>query len=273
MRPMLGWTRSHSSEEGAAAEPASAAWCTPEAPAKSSRDGSPSRTWFSTSREASIDGQHPQRTGGGLTCSAVMLVCTVALALTTVVVMLCWILYVSVWPDAGGWRPPSLPRPALPELPEPDAVLGPQDEWFDFKPECGKVEKDLEYKVGKHFTDHLDHIPSWEMCCAMCQGIQDCEAWVWKENKALKDGEPHSCFIFDSVPSGRGEIPEGRQEERSFWTAAAPAVAAQTLIRSIRTRRSSRWWTWTPERRIRRRCNFELHRGGSPRGLRERFYG
>lgn len=175
-RPVLMWSRSQSSEEATLAEDAGISG------------------WL-RSKVGGLSEDRPvarPRSSAGSGCAAGMLVCTVAAALTTMVAMLGWVLYKMVWPEESFHLEP--PTPAMVEE---------KLAWFDFAPECGTVEKNVEYEVDLKSAQHLDHIPSWEMCCAMCHGIPSCEAWVWKENKAIKEGEPHSCFVLHGEPQKR----------------------------------------------------------------------
>jgi len=59
---------------------------------------------------------------------------------------------------------------------------------------CGLIEKDVDYDSEGKAAFTLDHIPSPDMCCAMCHGIPECTAWIWKEDSKL-DGCRYRCWV------------------------------------------------------------------------------
>jgi len=83
-----------------------------------------------------------------------------------------------------------------------------QDEDTQFKGKCRIVQKDIDYIAeGPGTGDYaLNHIPDPGMCCAMCQGIKDCVAWVWRDEKL--EGCPYKCWILTTAPK-QGTPTEG----------------------------------------------------------------
>lgn len=72
-----------------------------------------------------------------------------------------------------------------------------------FQGRCQLVEQNVDYEL--HWADKeafglgLDHIPSPDMCCAMCHGVPQCKSWTWVKN-ALPDGCPSQCWLKGGVP-------------------------------------------------------------------------
>jgi len=65
----------------------------------------------------------------------------------------------------------------------------------DFPSQCGKTEIDVEYKdETSGWGINYDHIPTPEMCCAMCQGVPKCKAYTWVKEAGL-DGCPSQCWL------------------------------------------------------------------------------
>jgi len=52
----------------------------------------------------------------------------------------------------------------------------------------------------------LDHIPSAEMCCAMCQGVEKCQSFTWVQDAGL-DGCPSQCWLKGGKPSATPSKP------------------------------------------------------------------
>lgn len=71
--------------------------------------------------------------------------------------------------------------------------------------QCGTVDQDTEYVLwGPQWGMPLDHIPSPEMCCAMCQGVPKCAAWTWVKDAGL-DGCPSQCWLKDRKPDAKNK--------------------------------------------------------------------
>jgi len=94
---------------------------------------------------------------------------------------------------------------------------------------CGVVENDVNYVVegnGSSWGYGLDHIPSPDMCCALCQGVPKCKAWVWVKD-ALLVGCPSQCWL-------KGGLPTKRHRGHGFVSGLPPPrpslVASRALI-------------------------------------------
>lgn len=68
---------------------------------------------------------------------------------------------------------------------------------------CRLLEQNVDYlPQGPGDGDYpLNHIPDPGMCCAMCHGIPECQAWVWKDGH-LQDC-PYQCWILVNAPQQR----------------------------------------------------------------------
>ncbi|CAK0828013.1 unnamed protein product [Prorocentrum cordatum] len=66
----------------------------------------------------------------------------------------------------------------------------------EFESSCGVTEVDVEYvdEVSGWGTNY-DHIPTPEMCCAMCQGEPRCKAFTWVKDAGLPDGCRSQCWL------------------------------------------------------------------------------
>jgi len=71
---------------------------------------------------------------------------------------------------------------------------------------CGTWENNTEYQVDGGWYTSMDHVPSAEMCCAMCQGVEKCKAFTWVKDAGL-DGCPSQCWLKGGEPSGKAEKP------------------------------------------------------------------
>lgn len=100
----------------------------------------------------------------------------------------------------------------------------------NFQSQCGKMDVDVEYQdETSGWGKNYDHIPTPEMCCAMCQGVPKCKAFTWVKEAGL-EGCPSQCWLkggtgiprpkkglvsglppprkaFDSLPSNKGAEP------------------------------------------------------------------
>jgi len=63
---------------------------------------------------------------------------------------------------------------------------------------CPRLEVDVEYKDNSGFGVNLDHIPSPELCCSLCQANPACKAFTWVKD-ALPDGDPGQCWLKGGV--------------------------------------------------------------------------
>jgi len=97
---------------------------------------------------------------------------------------------------------------------------------------CGKLEQNVEYVVPNAWFKHLDHIPSAEMCCALCQGEPKCLSFTWIQNAGL-DGCPSQCWLKGGTPQGtqvkQGAV-SGLPPPRKVFTGAPSAPATPTLF-------------------------------------------
>jgi len=65
----------------------------------------------------------------------------------------------------------------------------------DFPSLCGKTEVDVEYEAEEDsWGTNFDHIPTPEMCCAMCQGEPKCTSFTWVKDAGLK-GCKSQCWL------------------------------------------------------------------------------
>jgi hypothetical protein len=61
--------------------------------------------------------------------------------------------------------------------------------------QCPQMEVDVEYQDEvSGFGMNFDHIPSPDLCCALCQDNPQCKAFTWVKNAGL-DGCPSQCWI------------------------------------------------------------------------------
>lgn len=81
---------------------------------------------------------------------------------------------------------------------EPKSML---EEKFNqgYPSQCGKMEPNVEYIVENVWYTNLDHIPTAEMCCAMCQGNSRCMSFTWVQNAGLA-GCPSQCWLKGGTP-------------------------------------------------------------------------
>jgi len=73
---------------------------------------------------------------------------------------------------------------------------------------CGEWENNTEYQVDGGWYTSLDHVPSAEMCCAMCQGAAKCKAFTWVKNAGL-DGCASQCWLKGGEPTKKHHNKEG----------------------------------------------------------------
>jgi len=85
-----------------------------------------------------------------------------------------------------------------------DSLEGKAATWAPaFPSQCGKTEVDVEYvDEVSGWGINYDHIPTPEMCCAMCQGVKKCKAYTWVKNAGL-DGCPSQCWLKGGTGSPR----------------------------------------------------------------------
>lgn len=76
----------------------------------------------------------------------------------------------------------------------------------DGQSSCGKMEANIEYSgdLPDVWGTNFDHIPSAEMCCAMCHGLPKCKAFIWVKDAGL-DGNPSQCWMKGAVPPNKGQ--------------------------------------------------------------------
>uniref|UniRef100_A0A7S2M2N6 Apple domain-containing protein n=1 Tax=Zooxanthella nutricula TaxID=1333877 RepID=A0A7S2M2N6_9DINO len=60
------------------------------------------------------------------------------------------------------------------------------------------MDVDTEYQVDGGWGTNFDHIPTPEMCAAMCWGVPKCKAYTWVKNAGL-DGCPSQCWLKSAV--------------------------------------------------------------------------
>jgi len=75
-----------------------------------------------------------------------------------------------------------------------------------FRGRCGVPENNTDFVLSpedqQKFGMSFDHIPSPEMCCAMCHGVPECQAWTWVKDAGL-DGCPSQCWLKGGPPMRR----------------------------------------------------------------------
>mmetsp|Transcript_59697 Transcript_59697/g.155289 ORF Transcript_59697/g.155289 Transcript_59697/m.155289 type:complete len:581 (+) Transcript_59697:64-1806(+) len=94
---------------------------------------------------------------------------------------------------------------------------------------CGKKDEDTDYVLwGPQWGKSLDHIPDPEMCCAMCQGVPQCQSWTWIKDAGL-DGCPSQCWMKSRRPDkkvhGKSGYVSGLPPPRPPLRAAPPRSA------------------------------------------------
>jgi hypothetical protein len=84
-----------------------------------------------------------------------------------------------------------------------EAPLLQAQELSAFSGTCGTIEVETDYVLSaadqEVFGMSLDHIPSPDMCCAMCQGVPECKSWGWVKDAGL-DGCPSQCWLKGGLP-------------------------------------------------------------------------
>jgi len=72
-----------------------------------------------------------------------------------------------------------------------------------FAGQCGAMDQNMDYELSvadqEIFGTNMDHVPSAEMCCAMCQGVPQCKSWTWIKD-ALPDGCHGQCWLKGGLP-------------------------------------------------------------------------
>jgi len=81
---------------------------------------------------------------------------------------------------------------------------------------------------------NLDHIPTVEMCCALCQGNSKCKSFTWVENAGL-DGCPSQCWLKGGVPTQAQKQPKagvvsGIPPPRKVFTGLPTSAASPSLF-------------------------------------------
>jgi len=66
----------------------------------------------------------------------------------------------------------------------------------DFPSQAPAMDVDFEYQVDGGWGTNYDHIPTPEMCAAMCQGVEKCQAYTWVKDAGLP-GCPSQCWLKD----------------------------------------------------------------------------
>lgn len=79
---------------------------------------------------------------------------------------------------------------------------------------CGQLEPNVEYVVEGGWFQHLDHIPSAEMCCALCQGTPQCKSFTWVHDAGLA-GCPSQCWL-------KGGAPQRKQAKQGVVSGMPP---------------------------------------------------
>jgi len=80
---------------------------------------------------------------------------------------------------------------------------------------CGPFEHGLNYVLwGTQWGASLDHIPTADMCCAMCQGVELCKSWTWIKDAGLK-GNPSQCWL-------KGREPDEKEPKLDYISGVPP---------------------------------------------------
>jgi len=78
-----------------------------------------------------------------------------------------------------------------------------------FQGQCGSIEQGVDYVLdeadNKKFGMSMDHVPSPQMCCAMCHGVSGCKSWTWVKD-ALPDGCPSQCWLKGGEGTGKPKV-------------------------------------------------------------------
>jgi len=128
------------------------------------------------------------------------------------------------------WWRGVLSPPGLRQIPsDGDTQFGEKFETFissrcgtaEASSKCGEWENNTEYQVEGGWYSSMDHVPSAEMCCAMCQGVEKCKAFTWVKDAGL-DGCPNQCWL-------KGGEPSAKVRKEGFVSGLAPKRPA--LIR------------------------------------------
>lgn len=94
---------------------------------------------------------------------------------------------------------------------------------------CGMVEIGVNYFIDEDEAGWngygLDHVPSPDMCCAMCQGVPRCRSWVWVQDAGLS-GCPSQCWL-------KGGLPVRREPHQGFVSGLPPPRPSLVAIRAL----------------------------------------
>jgi len=108
----------------------------------------------------------------------------------------------------------------LRHLPSDASLQVKEETWAqgeDFDSQAPKMDVDVEYQVDGGWGTNYDHIPTPEMCAAMCQGVAKCQAYTWVKDAGLP-GCPSQCWLKDSVGTKKPKkglvsgVPPARKE-------------------------------------------------------------
>lgn len=97
--------------------------------------------------------------------------------------------------------------------------------------ECGKIEQNIDFVSDSPWFTNLDHIPTVEMCCALCQGNSKCKSFTWVKNAGL-DGCPSQCWLKGGEPTQRrpkAGVVSGLPPPRKVFTGLPASPASPTL--------------------------------------------
>lgn len=88
--------------------------------------------------------------------------------------------------------------------------------------QCPSMEENVEYvDETSGFGQNFDHIPTADLCCALCQANEQCQSFTWVQNAGL-DGCPSQCWI----KGGQGIKTPGAIGKVSGYPPAKPQLPA-----------------------------------------------
>jgi len=76
-----------------------------------------------------------------------------------------------------------------------DGIIEEAATWVSpFVSQCGTMDVDYDSVDNSGWGLGMDHIPNPEVCCALCQGVPECQSFTWVKY-ALPDGCPSQCWL------------------------------------------------------------------------------
>lgn len=140
-------------------------------------------------------------------------------ASATLISLVCVATYVLVEIGLGSarglrWSPENHGAVVLQESAESEVTW---DQGADFPSQAPPMDVDVEYVVNGGWGTNYDHIPTPEMCSAMCQGVDKCKSYTWVKDAGLP-GCPSQCWLKGAVGTKKNQkgvvsgVPPKRKE-------------------------------------------------------------